>query len=115
SFLIAFAVLFPADGRTILAVKIRVQLFAGAKVLLPAVPGFLLLGKAARAVTADQQTKHFVRVSGVVPAFGLDRHGDEPIASVYSISSRSSRCQASRSRAGSNSGARRSHHFLSRS
>src|SRR5690606_3749884 len=71
-FQVAAAVLLPADRRAVLAVEGGVQLATGTEVLLPGIPGLVLLPQPARAVAADQQPKAVVGLGRVVPALGLD-------------------------------------------
>lgn len=49
-----------------------VEGFAGAEIGMPLGPGFAGFRQASRAVTADQDTRAVVRLSGIIPAFGAD-------------------------------------------
>src|SRR5205807_1468911 len=79
---IALAVSLPADGWTVLAVEIGVQLARRAEVGTPTVPGLVLLGDAARPVAADKEAVAIVRLAGVVPALGFEGHDWQTVSRV---------------------------------
>src|SRR5262249_47438334 len=85
---ILLAILFPGNRVPVLAVKIGVQLLAWAKDGIPFVPGFVFLGQSARPITTDQHPKTVVGIRGLVPAFGLERHGESLLSSEWLMGER---------------------------